>query len=75
MSTGHGKNFLAGSLVDQHYYFDELEERVQFPAMFPAALLCVHCWKKPNRITMLLKPIRLCLPVTLFPWTGGCCNR
>jgi len=39
MSTGHGKNFLAGSLVDQHYYFDEMEGRVQFPAMFPAALL------------------------------------
>ena len=39
MSTGHGKNFLAGSLVDQHYYFDEMEERVQFPAMFPSALL------------------------------------
>jgi len=39
MSTGHGKNFLAGSLVDQHYYFDEMEERVQFPAMFPVALL------------------------------------
>lgn len=39
MNTGHAKNFLAGSLVDQHYYFDELEERVRFPAMFPAALL------------------------------------
>jgi hypothetical protein len=39
MSTGHGKNFLAGSLVDQHYYFDEMEDRVQFPAMFPVALL------------------------------------
>jgi len=39
MSTGHGKNFLAGSLVDQHYYFDEMEERVLFPAMFPVSLL------------------------------------
>ena len=39
MNTGHGKNFLAGSLVDQHYYFDEMEERVRFPAMFPVALL------------------------------------
>ncbi len=38
MNTGHGKNFLAGSLVDQHHYFDELEERVRFPAMFPVAL-------------------------------------
>jgi len=33
------KNFLAGSLVDQHCYFDEMEGRVQFPAMFPIALL------------------------------------
>lgn len=42
MNTGHGKNFLAGSLVSQHYYFDEMEEYVQFPAMFPVALLsCV----------------------------------
>ena len=39
MNTGNGKNFLAGSLVDQHYYFDELEDRVQFPAMFPVAML------------------------------------
>ena len=39
MSTGHGKNFLTGSLVDQHHYFDEMEEHVQFPAMFPVALL------------------------------------
>jgi acyl dehydratase len=39
LNTGNGKNFLAGSLVDQHYYFDELENRVQFPAMFPVALL------------------------------------
>jgi len=39
MNTGNGKNFLAGSLVDQHYYFDELEDRVQFPAMFPVSML------------------------------------
>jgi len=39
MNTSNGKNFLAGSLVDQHLYFDELEDRVEFPGMFPAALL------------------------------------
>jgi hypothetical protein len=39
LNTGNGKNFLAGSLVDQHCYFDELENRVQFPAMFPVSLL------------------------------------
>ena len=49
MSTGHGKNFLAGSLVDQHYYFDEMEERVQFPAMFPAALLSCALLEKAKQ--------------------------
>jgi len=39
MNTSNGKNFLAGSLVDQHLYFDELEDRVAFPGMFPTALL------------------------------------
>ena len=49
MSTGHGKNFLAGSLVDQHYYFDEMEEHVQFPAMFPAALLSCALLEKAKQ--------------------------
>ena len=49
MSTGHGKNFLAGSLVDQHYYFDEMEERVQFPAMFPVALLSCALLEKARQ--------------------------
>ncbi len=39
MSTGSAKNFAAGSLCDQAYYFDELENRVNFPDMFPASLL------------------------------------
>ena len=39
MNTSNGKNFLVGSLIDQHLYFDELEDRVEFPGMFPAALL------------------------------------
>ena len=39
MNTSNGKNFLAGSLVDQHHYFDELEDRVQFSGMFPVSLL------------------------------------
>ncbi|MDX2456480.1 MAG: hypothetical protein QNL87_03145 [Gammaproteobacteria bacterium] len=49
MNTGNGKNFLAGSLVDQHYYFDELEDRVQFPAMFPAALLSCALLEKARQ--------------------------
>jgi len=39
MNTSNGKNFLAGSLVDQRLYFDELEDKVEFPGMFPTALL------------------------------------
>ena len=49
MSTGHGKNFLVGSLVDQHYYFDEMEERVQFPAMFPVSLLSCALLEKAKQ--------------------------
>ena len=49
MNTGHGKNFLAGSLVDQHYYFDEMEERVRFPAMFPVALLSCALLEKAKQ--------------------------
>lgn len=39
MNTGSAKNFAAGSLCDQGYYFDELEDRVNFPGMFPVSLL------------------------------------
>jgi hypothetical protein len=39
MNTGNAKNFAAGSLCDQGYYFDELEGRINFPDMFPASLL------------------------------------
>ncbi len=38
-STGHAKNFLAGSLVNPADWFDELEGRVSFPNLFPPALL------------------------------------
>ena len=39
MNTGNAKNFVVGSLCDQGYYFDELEDRVNFPDMFPVSLL------------------------------------
>jgi len=39
MNTSNGKNFLAGSLVEQSDYFDELSEKVNFPEMFPCGLL------------------------------------
>jgi hypothetical protein len=39
LNTGNAKNFAAGSLCDQGYYFDELEDRVDFPEMFAVSLL------------------------------------
>jgi hypothetical protein len=38
LNTANAKNFLAGSLVDQAYYFDEIVEKVRFPELFPCAL-------------------------------------
>jgi hypothetical protein len=39
LNTSNAKNFTLGSLVDQHYYIDELAERVSFPPMFTASLI------------------------------------
>ncbi len=39
LNTSNGKNFLLGALVDPHYYFDELSDRVMFPPIFTASLL------------------------------------
>jgi hypothetical protein len=38
-STGHAKNFLASALANPADWFDELEGRVNFPDLFPPALL------------------------------------
>ena len=38
LNTSNAKNFLAGSLVDQTYYFDEIADKVRFPELFPCAL-------------------------------------
>jgi hypothetical protein len=39
INTSNAKNFMCGSLVEQSDYIDEIEERVQFPEIFPCALL------------------------------------
>lgn len=49
MNTGNAKNFAAGSLCDQGYYFDELEDRVRFPEMFAASLLSCALLEKAMR--------------------------
>ena len=49
LNTGNAKNFLAGSLCDQGYYFDEIAERVSFPDLFPAALLSCALLEKAQQ--------------------------
>jgi hypothetical protein len=39
INLSNGKNFLCGSLVDQHLFFDELEEKIAFPEIFPCSLI------------------------------------
>ena len=39
LTTSNAKNFLSGCLVEQTDYIDELAEKVQFPEIFPCALL------------------------------------
>lgn len=38
INLSNGKNFLCGSLVDQHLFFDDLEEKFIFPEIFPCSL-------------------------------------
>jgi len=49
MNTSNAKNFLAGSLIDQYDYFDELENRVRFPPIFPVAFLSCALLEKEHR--------------------------
>lgn len=39
MTTANAKNFLLGAIVDPALYFDEMEERVRFPELFPVSLV------------------------------------
>lgn len=39
LNTSNGKNFTIAALGDQHDYFDELSDRVQFPPLFTASML------------------------------------
>lgn len=39
LNTSNGKNFTLAALGDQHDYFDELADRVEFPPMYTASLL------------------------------------
>lgn len=39
MTNSNAKNFLSGSLAEQADYFDELEQRVEYPEIFPCGLI------------------------------------
>ena len=39
MNTSNAKNFLCGSFTDQSLYFDELNDKANFPEIFPGSLL------------------------------------
>lgn len=39
MNTSNAKNFLAASLVEQSEFFDEIEDKANFPEIFPCALI------------------------------------
>jgi acyl dehydratase len=39
LQSSDAKNFLAGSQIAPHHYFDDLEGRARFPALFPLALV------------------------------------
>lgn len=39
LNTSNGKNFAVGALCEQADYFDELSEKIHFPALFTAALV------------------------------------
>lgn len=49
MTTSNAKNFLCGSLRDQTEFFDELQDRVIFPEMFPCALLSSALLEKAQK--------------------------
>ena len=49
MNNSNAKNFLIGSMVDQHYYFDELEGKVGYPGMFPVALVSCALLEKAHQ--------------------------
>ncbi len=39
MNTSNAKNFLCGSFIDQSQYFDELNDKANFPEIFPSSLI------------------------------------
>ncbi|MCQ8105480.1 hypothetical protein NP590_15305 [Methylomonas sp. SURF-2] len=49
MTTSNAKNFLCGCLRDQTEYFDELQDKVIFPEMFPCALLSSALLEKAKK--------------------------
>ncbi len=49
MNNSNAKNFLTGSLVEQADYFDEIEDRVVYPEIFPCALISCALLEKAKQ--------------------------
>ena len=49
MNASNAKNFLTGSLVEQEEYFDELENKVRFPELFPCSYISCALLERANR--------------------------
>lgn len=49
MTTANAKNFLLGAHVDPALYFDELEDRVRFPELFPVSLVSCALLERGTR--------------------------
>lgn len=46
LSTANAKNFIASSLADQAFYFDEVHERIRFPDMVPVSYISNAIFEK-----------------------------
>lgn len=49
MANSNAKNFLSGSWAEQADYFDELQDKVQFPEIFPCSLISCALLEKAKK--------------------------
>lgn len=49
MANSNAKNFLSASCAEQSDYFDELEDRIEFPEIFPCSLISCALLEKAHK--------------------------
>ncbi len=49
MANSNAKNFLSGSWAEQSDYFDELQDKIQFPEIFPCSLISCALLEKAKK--------------------------